>query len=214
MTHTVQKAGNDGEGMSGEFNGMGPSAITSGLQMQETMLVDQNQWALEVRKADERCEQYHQMLAQLQLKCQEEEQFSNELTAKIKIRDDEILRLHDLYTPAQNMEKMNLKYQYEQNEQAVIKLQNQVDFLNRENDKLQRSVDILKGDGDGNMAEAQYQAMKKDLDEISFENSTLKKDFQECKNLLRQTQDKLRDMEKNEAHRIEQEALAAAKIER
>jgi hypothetical protein len=35
----------------------------------------------------------------------------------------------------------------------VLKLQNQVDFLNRENDKLQRQVDILKGDGDGNMAE-------------------------------------------------------------
>jgi hypothetical protein len=63
MTHPIQKAGNDGEGMSQEFNGMGgPSAINavnSGLQMQDTMLVDQNQWALEVRKADERVEQYH-----------------------------------------------------------------------------------------------------------------------------------------------------------
>ena len=77
------------------------------------MLVDQNQWALEVRKADERCEQYHQMLGQLQLKLQQEEQFTSELTGKIKIRDDEILRLHDLYTPAQNLEKLNLKYQYE-----------------------------------------------------------------------------------------------------
>jgi hypothetical protein len=45
MTHTVQKAGNEGEGMSQEMNGMGPSAInavSSGLQMQETTLVDQN----------------------------------------------------------------------------------------------------------------------------------------------------------------------------
>jgi hypothetical protein len=34
MTHTVQKAGNEGDGMSADFNGMGPSAInavTSGL---------------------------------------------------------------------------------------------------------------------------------------------------------------------------------------
>lgn len=79
MTHTVQKAANEGEGMSQEFNGMGPSAInavSSGLQMQETTLADQNQWALEVRKADDRCEQYHQMLGQLQLKLQEEEQFT------------------------------------------------------------------------------------------------------------------------------------------
>ena len=182
--------------------------------MQETMLVDQNQWALEVRKADERCEQYHQMLGQLQLKLQQEEQFTSELTGKIKIRDDEILRLHDLYTPAQNLEKLNLKYQYEQNEQSVLKLSNQVDFLNRENDKLQRQVDILKGDGDGNMAEIQFQSMKKDMDELQFENSTLKKDFQESTKLLRQTQDKLIQMEQLEAVRIEQEAAAAQKLQR
>ena len=68
-----------------------------------------------------------------------------------------------------------------------MKLQNQVDFLNRENDKLQRQVDILKGDGDGNMAEIQYKSMTKDLDDLGFENSSLKKDFQESTNLLRQT---------------------------
>ena len=67
--------------------------------MQETVLADQNQWAQEVRKADERCEQYHQMLGSLQQKITEEEQFTAELTKKIKIRDDEILRLHDLYQP-------------------------------------------------------------------------------------------------------------------
>lgn len=49
--------------------------------------------------------------------------------------------------------------------------------MNRENDKLQRQVDLLRGDGDGNMAEEQYQAMKKELDELQFENGTLKKDF-------------------------------------
>jgi len=45
-----------------------------------------------------------------------------------------------------------LKYHYSQNEESVRNLQGQVDFLNKENAKLQRMVDILKGDGQGNMA--------------------------------------------------------------
>jgi hypothetical protein len=56
--------------------------------------------------------------------------------------------------------------------------------------------------------------MKKDMDELQFENSTLKKDFQESTKLLRQTQDKLIQMEQLEAVRIEQEAAAAQKLQR
>ena len=47
---------------------MGPSTINaaiSGLQVQDTILVDQNQWAQEVRKADERCQTYHQSILEL-----------------------------------------------------------------------------------------------------------------------------------------------------
>lgn len=50
------------------------------------------------------------MLGALQVKIADEEQFTAELTKKIKIRDDEILRLHDLYQPVQNLEKINLHY--------------------------------------------------------------------------------------------------------
>lgn len=53
--------------------------------------------------------------------------------------------------------------------------------MNRENDKLQRQCDILKGDGDGNMAVAQYESMKQEVDELAFQNSTLRKDYEECK---------------------------------
>lgn len=91
-----------------------------------------------MRKADDRCEQLNQIVHQMQQRLASEQKFSQELENKIKVRDEEILRLHDLYTPVQNLEKINLKYQYEQNEQSVVKLQGQVDFLNRENEKLQR----------------------------------------------------------------------------
>ncbi len=49
MSHVVQKDGFGAEN--------GASAINSGLQVQDNLLIDQNQWAAEVRKADERGEQ-------------------------------------------------------------------------------------------------------------------------------------------------------------
>ena len=112
------------------------SAIHAGLMAQDGQLIDQNQWAHEVRRADERCEQYQNIVNDLQHKLNAEQEYVQDLTGKIKVRDQEILRLHELYQPAQNLEKLNLKFQYEQNENSVKKLQNQVDFLNRENDKL------------------------------------------------------------------------------
>ena len=64
------------------------------------MLVDQNQWGNELRKADERSDQFSHMLDELQQKLTEEQLYNQELQSKIKVRDEEILRLHDLYTPA------------------------------------------------------------------------------------------------------------------
>jgi len=59
-----------------------------------------------------------------------------ELTKSIEVRDNEILRLSSLYTGGQNMEKLGMKYQQELNEKTVTKLQNQVDFLNKENHRI------------------------------------------------------------------------------
>jgi hypothetical protein len=90
--------------------------------VQNTTLVDQNQWANEVRKADERCVEYQTILTELQAKLNHESKYTVELSQKIKVRDSEILRLHELYMPAQNLEKINIKYMYQQNEQNVTKL--------------------------------------------------------------------------------------------
>ena len=53
--------------------------------------------------------------------------------------------------------------------------------------------------------------MKKEVDDLSFENQTLRKDFSESTKLLRLTQDKLFELEKNEAARVEQERVASEK---
>ena len=46
----------------------------------------------------------------MQRRIVEDEKIMKDFEGKIKVRDDEILRLHDLYMPVQNLEKINLKY--------------------------------------------------------------------------------------------------------
>ena len=43
-----------------------------------------------------------------------------------------------MYEGGQNLEKINMKYLQETNEKIVNKLESQVDFLNKENHKLQQ----------------------------------------------------------------------------
>lgn len=64
------------------------------------------------------------------------------------------------------------------------------------------------------MAEAQYHDMKKETDDLAFQNQTLRKDFAEATKLLRVTQDKLMAADEKETTRLEQEAHASKQMER
>ena len=44
------------------------------------------------------------------------------------------------------MEKLSMKYQQDVNEKTVNKLQNQVDFLNKENHRIQTQLDFFTRD--------------------------------------------------------------------
>ena len=57
-----------------------------------------------------------------------------------------------MYLPAQNLEKLNIKYTYDESQKAIKKLEAQVDFLNKENKKLNSEVEIFKADETGNVA--------------------------------------------------------------
>lgn len=52
------------------------TATFAGLHIQDTVLSDQNQWAQEMRKADERCQTYHQVISELQQKLASEQEFT------------------------------------------------------------------------------------------------------------------------------------------
>ena len=64
------------------------------------------------------------------------------MESQIEARDNEILRLGELYQGGQNLGVLNMKYQQDTNEGIIKKLQNQVDFLNKENHRMRTELDI------------------------------------------------------------------------
>ena len=89
------------------------------------------------------------------------------LGEKIEKRDQEILRLSKLYQGGQNMDQLAQKYQQETNERNMQKLQNQVDFLNKENHRIQVQLDLTNGD---RAAVDQMDLLRKEIDELTQEN--------------------------------------------
>jgi len=65
------------------------------------------------------------------------------------------------------LEKLNLKYLQETNGRTVSKLENQVDFLNKENHRLQQQVDLLRGD---KTVVDEIGLLKQEINDLAFEN--------------------------------------------
>lgn len=75
-----------------------------------------------------------------------------------------------------------MKYLQDTNEKTLSKLQNQVDFLNKENHKLSAQVDLLRGD---KTVVDEISLLKGEINDLTFENQTLRKDLKECTQLLK-----------------------------
>lgn len=123
--------------------------------------------------------------------------------SQIEARDNEILRLGDLYVGGQNLEKLNMKYQQETNEKVTKKLSNQVDFLNKENHRMRTELDIYQGDKSVADHLDQY---RKELDETNFENQTLRKDLRELTGTLKDFQQAEFRLKQLDRLRLEEEA--------
>lgn len=162
---------------------------------QENRLDERAQWAGEVRKADERLNQMSQVLAVLQQRLEQEQSYGKTLVEKIRVRDEEILRLHDMYMPAQNLEKLNVKHVYEESGRTIKKLEGQVDFLNKENEKLQKQVDMLKVDETGSIALAQVDGLRKELDEQIDRTEKEKREHEKTQMAYRETLINLEELE-------------------
>lgn len=108
--------------------------------------VREQEWANELRKADERSNEIKQKYTELLQNHAKYEEKIKRMENQIEVRDNEILRLGGLFQGGQNLDQLHLKYQQDVNQKTVKKLQNQVDFLNKENHRIQTELDIYQQD--------------------------------------------------------------------
>jgi hypothetical protein len=114
-----------------EFTGEGEESPHTNQNMRD------QEWAMELRKADERSHEIRLRCEDFVKKNQTLEEKTKQLEEKIEVRDTEILRLGNLYQGGQNNDRLTLQYQQDQNKKILVKLQSQIDFLNKENHRLQ-----------------------------------------------------------------------------
>ena len=153
------------------------------------------EWSVELRKADERTQEVRQ-------RCEDFKRQNAELEARIaqqndmiEKRDTEILRLGQLYQGGQNNDKLAMQYNQEQNVQIVKKLNSQIDFLNKENHRIQTELDLYSSD---KTAVTQIEMFRKEVDELSFENQTLRKDLKDLVVSLKNYQEKEFEQQRKE----------------
>ena len=131
-------------------------------------------WFEELAKADERGNRFRMQLEESQKRKLEVEDKLQQTEKHVIVREEEIKRMQRLYEGGQNLEVLSVRHTHETNEKTIGKLANQVDFLNRENHSLTQQILILKGD---KQAIKTLDAYKSDIDNLAFENQTLRKDL-------------------------------------
>ena len=75
-------------------------------------------------------------------------------------------------------------------------------------------MDILKGDENGKMAAAHYDLMRKEVEELAFENTTLKKDYAECQRVYREALEQVDKLRSVEQARFDRERQASEQLDR
>jgi uncharacterized protein YqgQ len=64
------------------------------------------------------------------------------------------------------------------------------------------------------MAAAHYDLMRKEVEELAFENRTLKKDYAECQRVYREALEQVDLLRASEQRRLEREREAAEQLDR
>lgn len=80
----------------------------------------------------------------------EAEERIRELESMVQQRDKEISRLNNLYMGADNLDKMNIDFIEKDNSETISKLNAQLDYINKENNKLHQVISDLRIKNKGN----------------------------------------------------------------
>jgi chromosome segregation ATPase len=122
---------------------------------------DREIWAEELRTADERTKKFREQAEKLEKDLAEAQKVGTSWKKQLETREAEIRRLQGLYEGGQNLEKLAATHISEANDQLVQRLNNQIDFLNRENHKLQNELAICHPADRAAAAEAEAAQQRK-----------------------------------------------------
>ena len=104
----------------------------------------QNVWAEELRRADERALKFKQDLLEGQQSRKDLENRLKELQHGVAARDQEIVRLGMLYKGGQTFDQVKSQYDRSQSDSQLQSLQNQNNHLNEENHRLSTEMQEIK----------------------------------------------------------------------
>jgi len=152
------------------------------------------QCADELVKADERAAVLSSEIKKLKsIKAEMEEKFSL-LNEKLEARDKEIFRLNQLYKGSQNLDIVAMEHTVETTKSSIQKLNNQIDFLNRENQRLE--TENKEKDQIINTAEKYKQermTMGQKYVSLQNENKALTNDIKTMEGVINELKDKIEE---------------------
>jgi len=100
--------------------------------------------------ADERVQIINKELNMYKVYKDEAEVRIKELESMIQERDHEIDRLNNLYMGADKLDKMNIQFTEKENGDTIRKLNSQLDYVNKENNRLHQTIADLRIKNKGN----------------------------------------------------------------
>jgi hypothetical protein len=101
-------------------------------------------WAEELRKADDRSNKFREDISILEKQRAHMDERLNVTIKQLEARDKEILRLDTLFEGGQNLDQLKARYVTDTNNETLSKLQNEIDFVNRENHRLDEELSEAK----------------------------------------------------------------------
>ena len=104
----------------------------------------QQVWADELRKADQRALLYKKDIEGMELARNETDKKIRELIQQIDTRDQEIHRLSLMYKGGQNFDSVKVNFDRSKSDELVTKIQRDNEFLNQENHRLEMEIQEIK----------------------------------------------------------------------
>jgi len=146
----------------------------------------------ELEKADEKIAEMNYEINRLKNNKSEFEDTINLLRERLETRDKEIERLNFLHTEGSNIEHLSQAYNNELSKTNIQKLNNQIDFLNKQNQKLEED---LKSKNEILSTSEKYKAdriaMGKKYTDLQKENKKYLEDIHTMENVIQELKGKV-----------------------